>query len=367
MENDKNFPHELQKKSSTEIQTHSETAALVQRAHETQEEAAAKNTRRSYTTAANAFIEFADRNGIQFDSINRASPTEAANALGAILAVFAQDLYDKGRKLSTIESRVYAVVSMLRDSADTMQLRARVGIETPHHATTEAPQKAMQGLRRRTAQELRDGNYDRQLSRVKAVTNAELYSALRHIDTTTMQGLRDKCLLLFGRLGALRRSEIVALNIEDVEEFSGAIVLHLHGTKTSKGKTVDVVLGADTVREECPVVAFRDYKEALRRRGIRTGALFVRIRRGGHPTTNRLTGNTVRDTVIFRLKKAAFNTEGFSAHSLRAGFATEAARQGITLPEMMEHGRWTEPKTVLSYVRPSDTRSATLTNRMRRR
>jgi integrase len=36
-----------------------------------------------------------------------------------------------------------------------------------------------------------------------------------------LKGLRDRALLLIGFAGALRRSELVALNIEDIEEAPG--------------------------------------------------------------------------------------------------------------------------------------------------
>ena len=35
-----------------------------------------------------------------------------------------------------------------------------------------------------------------------------------------------------------------------------------------------------------------------------------------------------------------------SAHSLRRGFATEAARLGASMPAIQKHGRWKSTKTV---------------------
>jgi len=44
------------------------------------------------------------------------------------------------------------------------------------------------------------------------------------------------------------------------------------------------------------------------------------------------------------------NAEQVSSHSLRRGFATEAARLGASMPAIQRHGRWRSTKTVLEYI-----------------
>ena len=44
------------------------------------------------------------------------------------------------------------------------------------------------------------------------------------------------------------------------------------------------------------------------------------------------------------------NAEQYSAHSLRRGFATEAARLGASMPSIQKHGRWKSTRTVVEYV-----------------
>ena len=39
-----------------------------------------------------------------------------------------------------------------------------------------------------------------------------------------------------------------------------------------------------------------------------------------------------------------------SSHSLRRGFATEAARLGASMPAIQRHGRWRLTKTVIEYI-----------------
>jgi integrase len=52
----------------------------------------------------------------------------------------------------------------------------------------------------------------------KAPILAETARAMAHAAPKTIKGLRDRALLLLGFAGAFRRSELVALNVEDLEE-----------------------------------------------------------------------------------------------------------------------------------------------------
>ena len=50
------------------------------------------------------------------------------------------------------------------------------------------------------------------------------------------------------------------------------------------------------------------------------------------------------------------NAGQYSPHSLRRGFATEAARLGASMPAIQRHGRWQSTRTVVEYIasgRPS--------------
>ncbi len=67
-----------------------------------------------------------------------------------------------------------------------------------------------------------------------------------------LRGLRDKALLLMGFAGALRRSELAAIEIKDLEATERGLRLTLMQTKGSQAKAVTVPLPyGDT--ELCPV------------------------------------------------------------------------------------------------------------------
>jgi site-specific recombinase XerD len=87
----------------------------------------------------------------------------------------------------------------------------------------------------------------------------------------------------------------------------------------------------------CPMRARRTWLEAS---GITEGAAFRAITRHDKLSTRRLTAEAVAAVVKRRAKAAGFHEKAFAGHSLRAGFATEAFRQGVPELSVMRHGRW---------------------------
>ena len=87
----------------------------------------------------------------------------------------------------------------------------------------------------------------------------------------------------------------------------------------------------------------------LNRSGITAGPIFRRIRRGdrvGEP----LSPAAVRDIVKTRAAAAGL-AEDFSAHSVRSGFVTEAARRNIPIDETMALTGHASVATVVGYFR----------------
>ena len=77
--------------------------------------------------------------------------------------------------------------------------------------------------------------------------------------------------------------------------------------------------------------------------------LFRRIRKGGH-LGEPLAPAAVRDIVKERCTLAGVQGK-FSAHSLRAGFVTEAGKQNMSLPETMAMTGHHSVATVMGYFR----------------
>ncbi len=158
------------------------------------------------------------------------------------------------------------------------------------------------------------------------ITDAELRAMLATLPAT-IHGVRDRALLLVGFVGAFRRSELVALDVEDVVEERQGLVITVRRSKTdqeSVGALKAIPFGAG---DHCPVRALRAWLEAV---AITTGPLFRSIDRHGNVSAARIDGLTVARVVKRTALAAGLEAERFSGHSLRLGFVTAAAQRGCS-------------------------------------
>lgn len=169
-------------------------------------------------------------------------------------------------------------------------------------------------------------------------------------DTSELRGLRDRAILLIGFAGAFRRSEIVALNFEDLERTPEGIKITIRKSKTDQeglGQTIAIINGS-IFRV---VDALYDWLKAA---CITEGAIFTRIRKGDKMTKERLTAETIYNLVKNYASMAGLTLTDFSPHSLRSGFITQAAMSGANLIKTMEVSRHRDPKTVMGYIREAN-------------
>jgi len=187
-----------------------------------------------------------------------------------------------------------------------------------------------------------------------ALTSAELKLVLAAIGDAPagparLAAARDRALLLTGLAGALRRSELVALDVADVRFRTEAMVLRLHRSKGDQpGEGADVVIARGTHPETCPVRAMEAW---LRRAGIDYGAVFRRLTAAG-TIEGRLTGNGVWKILRRRAQAAGLTveaTERLSPHGLRAGFITEAYLHGALDERVQRHARQKSLATTRRY------------------
>jgi integrase len=190
---------------------------------------------------------------------------------------------------------------------------------------------ALDGLRREAAEKrLRPAER-------AALPLDDLRLALDTLDRTTPLGQRDAALLLLGFTGAMRRSEIVALNFDDVRFVPEGLTLEIRRSKTDQsgtGATLAIPYGSTLAT--CPVRALEAWFLAA---GIECGALFRSVNRHGHIGA-RLTAQSVALIVKRTTAAAGLDAERLSAHSLRAGCATQAAKRGVGSDGIKRLGRW---------------------------
>jgi site-specific recombinase XerD len=158
-----------------------------------------------------------------------------------------------------------------------------------------------------------------------------LKSCIQKLDLSTTAGLRDRALLLLGFTGAFRRSELVAIDLEQIEVDSQGMLIRLGRTKTNQtGAAEEKAFFYSENALFCPIRAYQDWLRQLG--GRTTGPLFVRIARSrvagmGTPTTQRLSDKSV-NTLVGQHLGSDSNGQRYTAHSFRSSFITTAKLAG---------------------------------------
>jgi site-specific recombinase XerD len=184
----------------------------------------------------------------------------------------------------------------------------------------------------------------------KAPATSDKVAKMVAMTADNARGLRDRALLLLGFAGAFRRSELVALNLEDLEFCEHGLRVTIRKSKTDQegdGVTIAVARGSFA----CPANAVRDWVELAR---ITHGPIFRPISKRGSVLNRRLSDRAVAEVVKAYARRAGLKAGDFSAHSLRPGFLTSAARRGASLFKMMDVSRHKSVETLRGYVRDAE-------------
>jgi site-specific recombinase XerD len=164
----------------------------------------------------------------------------------------------------------------------------------------------------------------------KAAATAEHVRLMVDACPPTMIGLRDKALLAFGFAGAFRRSELVALQVSDLEEVPDGYRVIIRRSKTDQtGAGAEIVIPRGLrIR---PVATLQEWLQAA---AITESYLFRAVHRGGHVRPWGLRGADAAAIVKHYAERAGLDPTEFSGHSLRAGFVTSAAESGASILKM---------------------------------
>ena len=274
-------------------------------------------TVRAYTSDARVFQAWCGRYGFR--------PLPASpEAVAAFLVAEAE----AGMSASTIGRRLAAIgyaheLAKAHDPTDDEDVRA-----------------TMKGIRRRI------GTAPTQ----KAAATADILAALLMRTPDTLTGKRDRALLALGFAGAFRRSELVALNVEDLREDPEGLRVMVRRSKVDQeGRGFEKAI--PTGRFIQPVRLVREWLDAA---GIVSGPVFRPVSRSGRVREGeaaRLTDRSVANIVQAYCAAAGLDASTFGAHSLRAGYITTAAERGADLARIMDQSGHRDPRTVVGYIR----------------
>jgi len=241
------------------------------------------------------------------------------------------------------------LVSIAKRRSPATVRRRLAAIRLAHRLAREAApaedaevQIALKGTRRR---------HGRPVQQAAAIRLTELRRLLSTCTEDTT-GRRDRALLLLGFAGALRRSELVALDVTDLTHTMEGLRLRIRRSKTDTAAE-GVELGIPRGRHPltCPVRAVEAWLATLKHR---TGPLFRAVHQTGAIGRERLHADSVRFILQAHARKAGLPVTGpkrITAHGLRAGFITEAYDRGLRDRDIMQHSRHRDLKTMHGYVR----------------
>ena len=221
------------------------------------------------------------------------------------LSLYIVDLARRKLSVATIEQRKSAIAEKHLSS----------GMDLP---VNEAVREVMRAVRRRLGAAPKHAK--------AALSVSDLRAMLRTCGSHS-RGIRDRAILLLGFAAGLRRSEISALDVGDVELVSAGVIVQIRRSKTDQlGRGREIGVHCGRCEETCPARAVARW---IQERGGWPGPLFVQTQAHlGALTRQRLGVRTISILVKEHAAAASLAAEKYSGHSLRAGMATAASANG---------------------------------------
>ena len=184
--------------------------------------------------------------------------------------------------------------------------------------------------------------------KAKALDAGDVTAMLRLINDDSIAAARDRLLIALAFGGFLRRSELVGLDVGDVEALEdGTVRITVRSSKTdqeAEGAVVNVGKG----RQIDLSALLSDW---LDRSGITSGPLFRPVTKGDTIRDSRLSTRSVATIFKARAEAAGIDPTQVSGHSTRRGAATSAHRAGADMLAIARAGRWADDSAqVAGYV-----------------
>jgi integrase len=173
--------------------------------------------------------------------------------------------------------------------------------------------------------------------------------------------IRDLAILMVAfASGGRRRSEVAGLRLEQLHEERpvssdpadpASKPLPCLSIRLGRTKTASVDDDAKVLLVGPPVVALKAWIERAK---IARGPIFRAINRWGTLEERALSPQSVNLILKRRCAAAGLDPREFSAHGLRSGYLTEAARQGVPLPEAMQQSQHRSVQQATSYYNDAE-------------
>jgi integrase len=273
-------------------------------------------TIKAYAAGWRDFLSFCEQRG-----------ASALPASDQTLAAYLAALADRGARAATIARRLVVI--------------------SQAHTAADLPSPTGSSLVRRTHAGIRRTIGTAQHGKAPALVD-DLKRMLDQLPGSRV-GLRDRALLLLGFAGAFRRSELVSLDVADLEFSSAGMIVTLRKSKTDQeGRSRRPGIPYGSSENTCPVRAVQAWLESAR---LSSGPLFRPLDRFHRVQPTRLSAERVALIVKRRAQAVGLDPARYAGHSLRAGLATSAAAAGASERVIMAQTGHRSADMVRRYIR----------------
>jgi len=269
----------------------------------------ASNTLRAYKADYKDFARFCIKHGF------KSMPTEPK-----ILSLYLTHL-SQTSKFSTLKRRLASISVIHRISGHY--------IDTKHPMITEN----LMGIKRVK------GSYQKAK---KPLLINDLKSIVNVIDKdkNEKRKAKNRALILIGFAGGFRRSELVAILYEDIDFVSEGVKIFVKRSKTDQsGEGMTKGIPYFSNQNYCPVTSLKNW---LEKSEIKSGRIFD------------MSDKSVALTVKKYTAIAGLDSNKYSGHSLRSGFATSTAELGAEERSIMAMTGHKTTQMVRRYIKEAN-------------
>ena len=267
------------------------------------------NTLRAYKSDYKDFAAFCIKNGF------KPMPSEAK-----IITLYLTHL-SKSSKFSTLKRRLASISVIHRLSGHY--------IDTKHPMITEN----LMGIKRIK------GSHQKAK---KPILINELKFIINAIDKDENEKSRfkNRALILVGFSGGFRRSELVAIDYEDLDFVTEGVKIFVKRSKTDQsGEGMTKGIPYFSNKNYCPVISLKNWIEKSQ---IKSGKIFD------------MSDKSVALTVKKFAAIAGLDSNNYSGHSLRSGFATSTAELGAEERSIMAMTGHKTTQMVRRYIQEAN-------------
>jgi len=270
----------------------------------------ANNTIRAYKSDFKDFSRFCIKNGL------KSFPTEPKT-----ISLYLTYL-SFSSKMSTLKRRI-ASISVIH------RLKGYY-IDTKHPIIIEN----LMGIRRKM------GSYQKSKKPILVNELKEIIQAIDKVNKSEERIVRDKAIILTGFAGGFRRSELVSIDYDDLEFVTEGVKIFIKRSKTDQsGEGMTKALPCFGNKEFCPVTFLKKWLDISK---IKKGLIF----------------NISDKSVVLLIKKyisvAGLDSQKYSGHSLRSGFATVSADFGADERSIMNMTGHKTTQMVRRYIKEAN-------------